>query len=69
MSEQALARQELLQLDNTLVGQLAGLLAEFQKQNYIKSAVNPHGLLFYYTTRVYHSTVKVTTTINLHSRT
>jgi AcrR family transcriptional regulator len=41
MSEQALARKELLQLDSTLVDQLAGLLVEAQQRNYIKPAVIP----------------------------
>jgi AcrR family transcriptional regulator len=41
MSEQALARQELLQLDGMLVDQLAGLLAEAQRHNHIKTAVDP----------------------------
>jgi AcrR family transcriptional regulator len=41
MSEQALARKELLQLDGMLVDQLAGLMAKAQRHNHIKTAVNP----------------------------
>jgi len=41
MSEQALARKELLQADNTLVDQLSGLLAKAQHQNYLKPDVDP----------------------------
>jgi hypothetical protein len=41
MSEQALARQELLQLDFTLVEQLAELLAEAQRSHYIRPTVDP----------------------------
>jgi AcrR family transcriptional regulator len=41
MSEQAMARKDLLQLDYLLVDQLAGLLAEAQQRNYIKTKINP----------------------------
>jgi AcrR family transcriptional regulator len=42
MSQQVLARQELLQLDNMLVEQLAGLLVQAQHQNHLKPQVDPH---------------------------
>jgi AcrR family transcriptional regulator len=41
MSEQALARKELLQLDNTMVDQLAGLLIEAHWHSHLKPGVNP----------------------------
>jgi len=42
MSEQALARQELLQSDYLLIEQLAGLLTQIRQQNQIKPQVDPH---------------------------